>query len=425
MQRQFRPLDLAQVTAIVQSIAGQMNFRAVIHAASNVVQDILPHVHLDVALTTPDGRLVTAYETGLQTEWDADTTASKPVETSPIRTLLRGQVDHILTEDAQADPRFHFVGAFSTPIFAVGLRGRLHVPLKVEGRVFGALSFSTQDRGSYQPADIANARIVAEILSGYFSALQQSELARRREIEQVATEVRAQSLRTGARQLTEALENARKSIGMDLHDQTLADLTRIARSLKRLSASEQIRGQELHPLEEDISHCLRELRVIIDDARPAVLELFGFVQAVEALLEQCAQTSPTPLRWTLKDQSEGAIDQLPQPTQVALYRIVQEAINNAGKHARAGRLDVVMAVRQKRIVISVRDDGGGIGKIAGRPTSGLRNMTTRAALIDAELDVRSTSKGTEVRLRLVRDTLEFMPKFRRAANAASSPKSPP
>ena len=54
--------------------------------------------------------MVTAYETGLHTEWDAATTANTPVAISPIRDLFTGKVDHIITDDAQNDPRFHFEG---------------------------------------------------------------------------------------------------------------------------------------------------------------------------------------------------------------------------------------------------------------------------------------------------------------------------
>ena len=179
MRSKTRSIGMPVVVAILRSIAGQFDFRAVIRAMSQEIQDLLPHDHLDVALMNADQTMVIAYETGLHTEWDADTTASAAVAISPIRDLFLGRIDHIVTDDAQADPRFHFEGAFSMPIFAAGLRSRLHVPLKIEGRVIGALSFSTLERSTYCDGDIDNARIVADILSSYFFALQQSELARR------------------------------------------------------------------------------------------------------------------------------------------------------------------------------------------------------------------------------------------------------
>lgn len=400
MERAFRPIDMPQVTAILTSIAGQLNFRAVISAASNEIAGHLPHDHVDIALMSPDGQTVTAWETGLHTEWDAETTATKAVDVSPIRDLFRGRVDHIITGDAQSDPRFHFEGAFSTPIFAVGLRSRLHVPLKVEGRVFGALSFSTQEIGSYRSEDIGNARIVADILSGYIYALRQGELARSIAVQQAEAEARAEGLRLGARQLAEAMEEARRTIGMDLHDQTVADLSRISRNLRRLAERGEVVGGELAALEDDVSHCLRELRVIVDDARPSVLELFGFVEAVEALMSRSASQMATPVSWNMSDDSGGMINRMPARIQVALYRIVQEALNNAFRHSAASRIDVRITTSGDHVTIRVQDDGTGVTHESRRPSSGIANMRTRAALIDVGFKLKSGSQGTEICLEI-------------------------
>lgn len=400
MNRVFRPVDMPQVTAILTSIAGQLNFRAVIRAASTEISGHLPHDHVDIALMSPDGQTVTAWETGLHTEWDAETTATKAVDVSPIRDLFRGRVDHIITGDAQNDPRFHFEGAFSTPIFAVGLRSRLHVPLKVEGRVFGALSFSTQTVDSYRAEDIGNARIVADILSGYLYALQQGELARQSAVERAETEARAEGLRLGARQLAEALEDARRTIGMDLHDQTVADLSRIARNIRRLADRGGVSDSELATVEDDVNHCLRELRIIVDDARPSVLELFGFADAVEALMERSASQLQTPVAWQVADDSNGLIDQMPSHTQVALYRIVQEALNNAFRHSEAGRIAVRITAAGPRVTIRVQDNGKGLSSDVRRNAAGIANMRTRAALIDVGFKLKSSEKGTEIRLEI-------------------------
>jgi signal transduction histidine kinase len=400
MDRPFRPIEMPQVTAILMSIAGQLNFRAVIRAASQEISGHLPHDHVDIALMSPDGQSVTAWETGLHTEWDAETTATKPVDVSPIRRLFRGEVDHIITGDAQNDPRFHFAGAFSTPIFAVGLRSRLHVPLKVEGRVFGALSFSTQAVDSYRAEDIGNARIVADILSGYLYALKQGEFARQSAVQQAETEARAEGLRLGARQLAEAMEEARRNIGMDLHDQTVADLSRISRNIRRLADRGGALDSELATLEEEINHCLRELRVIVDDARPSVLELFGFAEAVEALMDRSAAPLMVPVKWQVSDASNGVIDRMPSHTQIALFRIVQEAVNNAFRHSGATEIAVQIAASGSRATIRVQDDGKGLTSHLRRHASGIANMRTRAALIDARFKLKSGPKGTEIWLEI-------------------------
>ena len=391
---------MAQILSILRAIAGQLDFRAVIGAVSSEIGELLPHDHLDVAIMNGDKSMVVAYETGLHTEWDASATATKPVAVSPIRTLFVGQVDHILTDDAQADERFHFEGAFSAPIFSAGLRSRLHVPLKVEGRVIGALSFSTQRIGTYDTADVDTARIVADILSPYFFALQQSELVHETKLRQVEAEARAEGLRVGALHLTEELESTRQAVGMDLHDQTLADLTRIARDLKRLIAKSSLRGSELQPLQEDIEHCLRELRVIIDHAKPSVLQFFGFGQAVESLLERSVRSAATPLTYRLHDDGCSGLEELPANTMVALYRIVQEAINNTVHHAHASTIEVHLMRVGGRARIVVEDDGTGLSRALGRRSGGLGNMQTRASLIQAEFCAASRAEGVGTRLEI-------------------------
>lgn len=392
---------MAQILSILRAIAGQIDFRAVISAVSLEIRELLPHAHLDVAIVNADQSTVVAYETGLHTEWDASSTATKPVDVSPIRTLFTAQVDHILTDDAQSDARFHFEGAFSAPIFSARLRSRLHVPLKIEGRVIGALSFSTQEIGTYQAGDVQTARIVADILSPYFFALQQSERVNQSRLQQVEAEARAEGLRVGALHLTEELENTRQAVGMDLHDQTLADLTRISRNLKRLIAKSSLHGSELQPLQEDIEHCLRELRVIIDNAKPSVLQFFGFGQAVQALLERSARSAATPLTFQLHDDGHSGLEELPTNTMVALYRIVQEAINNTVHHAMATTIEVRLGRADGRAQIVVEDNGTGLAKVAARRTGGgLNNMRTRASLIQAEFSASSRADGTGTRLEI-------------------------
>jgi signal transduction histidine kinase len=411
-----RSIDAGQILSILRAIAGQLDFRAVISAVSAEILPLLPHDHLDVAIMTTDGIMVTAYETGLHTEWDASTTAIKPVAVSPIRQLFMGQVDHILTDDAQSDVRFHFKGAFSNPIFAAGLRSRLHVPLKVEARVIGALSFSTQEIGTYSEFDVNTARVVADILSSYFFALQQGELARQSEFQQVQAEARAEGLRIGALSLTEELENTRQAIGMDLHDQTLADLSRISRTLKRLVTHTTLRGTELQPVHEDIEHCLKELRVIIDNAKPSVLQFFGFGQAVEDLLERSVRSASSQLTYRLHDDGSSRFDDMPPNTVVTLYRIVQEAINNTVRHANASKIEVRLMQQEENSHIVIEDDGLGLSKTTGRSTGGINNMRTRASLIQAKFTAAARPAGKGTKLEIVLPTRDVSKNMQGAAS---------
>jgi signal transduction histidine kinase len=168
--------------------------------------------------------------------------------------------------------------------------------------------------------------------------------------------------------------------------------------MRRFVSRPNLSGPELEPLLEDISHCIHELRVIIDNAKPSVLQLFGFAQAVEAMLERSVGSSVSPLSYGLTDRSAGAFDRLPPNTTVALYRIVQEAINNAVRHAQANRLTVLMDKNDGLARIVIEDDGVGLEDGKGRKTGGLFNMSTRASLIQAEFRAMSGENGGGTRL---------------------------
>ena len=108
----------------------------------------------------------------------------------------------------------------------------------------------------------------------------------------------------------------------------------------------------------------------------------------------------TPVKWQVTDNGSGVIDRLPSHTQVALYRIVQEALNNAFRHSGAARIAVQIAASGPRASIRVQDDGKGLSIEVRRHASGIANMRTRAALIDAGFKLKSGPQGTEIRLEI-------------------------
>ena len=391
---------LNQFFRIARLLAGQLDFRSAIRAVGAEVAAIIPHDHLDVCIVGADGRFHTAYESGIDTFWGQ--MAHAPVANSPIRALLVGQVDHIMTADACADFAYGRGSPAFAPIFEHDLRGRIHVPMIVHGEIIGALSCSAHRVGCYGPDDVRNAGYVAELLSPYFFALRAAEQARQSAIVEAEARAREEGLRQGALRLTEALESERQRIGMDLHDQTLADLTRLARRMDRLSASEVVEGAELVALSRSLQQSMQDLRQIIEAAKPSVLHLFGFADAVENHLDRAIRESGQALRGVLQDQTDGAIDALPPSVGVALFRIAQEAVNNAVHHAQAAQVTVQLAVSGGKIAITVNDDGQGIARPKAKTGSGIENMKTRARLISARFAIApgDAGQGTKVSITL-------------------------
>lgn len=391
---------LNQFFRMSRLLAGQLDFLSAIRSVADEIADVVPHDHLDVCIVRPDGKVHTAYESGIDTAWGSKPNC--PVAFSPIRALLVGEVDHMISNDATLDPQFHFEGAFVRPIHDHQLRSRIHLPMLVHGEVIGALSFSLHEEGRYGATDIRNARYIAELLSPYFFALRAAEQARQSAIVEAAARAREEGLRLGALRLTEALEAERQRLGMDLHDQTLADLTRLARRLERLSRAQTINPGELDAACEALQASMAALRGLIDEAKPTVLHLFGFAQAVENHLERAIRDSGQPIEGELVDESGGVIDTMTASVSVAMLRIVQEAVNNAVSHALARSLEVRIEVARGQVVVSVSDDGRGLTQEHRPGGTGIDNMRTRARLIGARFSLGSggEGKGTVMRVAL-------------------------
>ncbi len=392
---------------ISRLLAGQLDFDAIIKAVADEISHIIPHDHLDVCIKQVDGKYHIAYESGLETAWSKHPPAL--LTGSPIRTLLTGEVDFLLSADACTDPRFHFDGAFASPILELKLQSRLHVPLKVQGDVIGALSCSSRSRDCYAMEDVENARAVADLLAPYFFALRAAEQAKRSAVIETEARTREEGLRFGALKLTEALEAERQRIGMDLHDQTLADLTRLTRRMERLTSLAAVPGDALEPLCRAMQQCMHDLRAIIEEAKPTVLQLFGVAEAIENHLERSVRESGQSIGWKMLDESGGSLRDLDPTVAVALFRIVQEAVNNAIRHGQSEHIMVRIAKSGQSLCVEVEDDGRGLVDIRETAGHGIDNMKTRARLIAARFEIgrnpasRGDGGGTRMRLTLAPD----------------------
>jgi len=145
---------------------------------------------------------------------------------------------------------------------------------------------------------------------------------------------------------------------------------------------------------------MHDLRQIIEQARPSVLQLFGLVEAIETQIERSVRDSGITFDWHLVDDTDGACNRLPQTVSLAIFRIAQEAINNAIRHSDGDRLDVHLTKDAHHLVLEIRDNGVGMKQKSGARGSGIENMRTRARLIAAQFSCGSDANGSYVRVRL-------------------------
>ena len=208
-------------------LAQRTDIASALEAVADEISALIPFTHADLCLKDRPGWL-SSYEVGIQTRWSR---ARTRVDASPLRDLITGKCDYMLCQDAMQDPRQTFEGALSEPIFNHKLRSRVHVLMKVMGQPIGTLNISHSTPGLYTQDTVQRAQHVADVLSPYFHALHAAEQAQRAAQVGQQAEAREEGLRRDALELTQTLEQERQRIGMDLHDQTLADLTRLLRTV--------------------------------------------------------------------------------------------------------------------------------------------------------------------------------------------------
>ncbi len=199
-------------------------------------------------------------------------------------------------------------------------------------------------------------------------------------------------------QVITAQEEERRRIARELHDQVGQALTSLLVGLRNLESDPSpTRLQELKTLIADTLDGVRELAL---ELRPSILDDLGLVPALQRYVHTCAS------RYHLAVDLEtvGLDDvRLPPAAETALYRIIQEALTNVVRHARAHRVSLLLEVRGGAVVAIVEDDGCGfdaerlMNGPLGEHSLGLHGMRERAELVGGTLTVESApGRGTSV-----------------------------
>jgi signal transduction histidine kinase len=200
-----------------------------------------------------------------------------------------------------------------------------------------------------------------------------------------------------------AADAERRHWARELHDETLQGLGGLRVLLSSaLRRNDPERTQEA--LREAVEHLEREignLRAIITELRPAALDELGLRPAIEALLERHREQSGFDIDRELvlpgPSTREGRLD---GDLETAVYRLVQEALTNVAKHARADRVRVAISESNGELSIEVRDDGAGFDPQTTSQGFGLAGMQERVTLAGGTLSVASSAQGTVVSARL-------------------------
>lgn len=212
---------------------------------------------------------------------------------------------------------------------------------------------------------------------------------------------------TGQMEMRRAMAQAtlaeRQRLARDLHDavtQSLYSLTLMAEAARRRASAGDSTGmlEYVERLGDVAQQSLREMHLLVYELRPTALEQAGLVGALRLRLATIERRLGVEVRLRAELRRE-----LPGPTQVQLFRVAEEALNNALKHAEATLLDIVVFSDESNVVLEVRDNGRGfaVEKAAESAGLGLVSMRERIDSLGGVLELESCpGGGTLVRVKL-------------------------
>ena len=254
----------------------------------------------------------------------------------------------------------------------MGVRSALYVPLVARGQPIGVV--------------VAHDRLGATSSFSDEDVRLTESLAARAAI---AVDLSERVSRDAVRRVVEAQEVERARLARELHDETGQALTSILLGLKSLE--DRVDSDDGHvavsELRDLVVATLQDVRRLAVELRPAALDDFGLVPAIERLRDTVSEKGD----FSVDVQSSLGDDRLSAETETALYRIVQEALTNVLKHADASRVTVRLSKTETDAALVVQDDGKGFELDNVRDGGlGLIGMRERVALLGGRLTVESS-----------------------------------
>jgi signal transduction histidine kinase len=256
----------------------------------------------------------------------------------------------------------------------------LAVPLVIKNEVYGGIVLYYNQAREFSPEDIGLAVSFAD---------------------QVALAIENARLFDQAEQA--AILEERQRLARELHDsvtQALYGVTMFAEAAARLlnAGNIALATDHLSELRSTAQEALQEMRLLLFELRPPVLEEEGLVAALQIRLEAVERRSGLATELIIEGDEELSL--LPK-IEDGLYRIAQEALNNALKHAQARRITICLNLDPQKVILEIADDGHGFdpATIRDRAGLGLRGMEERVAQLGACLKIDSQpGQGTKIKV---------------------------
>ena len=269
---------------------------------------------------------------------------------------------------------------------AIGLRAYVSVPILKDGAWPGLISVGTAGVRDWRPDEIA---LIVEVAHRVFPLFERvrAEAALRESM------ARASKLQ---RRLMEAEESERRMIHRELHDRIGQDLATIKLNIElACSVPSAEVGKRLKAALEVVQSAIKTSRNLMGELRPPGLDDHGLGVALKIF----AETLQDRLSISVSIRDVDLELRLPHMIEASLFRIAQEAINNAAKYANAQTVEISFVQKLQEVHLVIADDGCGFEAMQLLETGGygLKIMRERAEAVEAELKVESSpGRGTRI-----------------------------
>jgi signal transduction histidine kinase len=366
--RQLESLD-----SIASALVTETDVAELLRLIARTLRELIDARLVTVSLPTPDGGMVIVAADGPTAEeaLAAPILAPRSKTRSILERKRSERLDSILG-DPEAD---------QDSARRLGITTGIWVPVLVGGdRAIGVIA--CHDRiGSDPRFDDEHLRLAEALATRAAVAVELSERVQRDTLRRVVA----------------GQELERRRLARELHDETGQALTSILLGLKGLdnASDEAARQRAAAELRELVVATLQDVRRLAVELRPKALDDFGLLPAVERLAEVFGE------QMAVETDVEAQLgpELLPTEVETALYRIVQEALTNVVKHARASRVSILLMRKERSAIAVIEDNGVGFSPGEGGREDGLGliGMRERVGLLDGRLEVESSpDRGTTI-----------------------------
>lgn len=217
----------------------------------------------------------------------------------------------------------------------------------------------------------------------YIRDKQDMESKFRQELLQAQLEIQEETFRNISQEIHDNIGQALSFVKLNIN---MIDLDERSNTENRLAESKKL-----------LTKAIQDLRDLARTLDSGFINETGLINAIEQQLQFLQKTGV----YTIEFAVEGTVEKMQVQRELVMFRIVQELLNNIVKHAAATAISVMMVYQSGSLIVTVADNGKGFDADKGSRGLGLRNIISRAKLINGDVDFKSTTgSGTTVTIQL-------------------------